>query len=214
MTSSHGADWTVSNLVGTFRAMGLTPQLVDPEPGADLRMIAVHDPAAHVNFGAIYQAAERETVRELAFLCMLPCIGLTEERAREIGEKLAISVVFLEEGQLWIYAEPDQSRDFTEAGFRTQVGFYISDVRMAVQLLTSSSALAGRTMAAFKDLKLRRGVDAPMVRALSNDPDDRTHRANRAGRMLDAGKTCRRCGGTGRRFLSKCGICDGKGRIT
>lgn len=206
--ASAAQGWEPGSLINVLRTMGLSPQATEPEPGDDVRIIAAHDAASRLNFGVIYLVGPGGAMNDLSLICAIPDAGGSEEKAAAIDARLAIASAFFEDGLVWIFAELNTARPFTEAFFRAQVTFYLGDMRMALQLLEGADAPSMRAMRAFLGIRQRRGLASPMVRALSNAPG--MERAQRQPPVISAAP-CPRCRGTGRLFLRPCGDCAGSG---
>lgn len=208
--SRAASGWNADNLVQVLKGLGLFPQRTTPEPGDDVRIIVAHDPATALNFGVLYLAGPEETMNELSLICVIPAPSLDTEAAAAINARLQMASAFLEDNQLWVYAELNTSQPFAAKFFQAQVEFFLRDVALSVQLLMNSGGLSLKAARAFLSIKDKRGADAPMVRALSNDVAI-SRREERTAVHTAAAEFCLRCGGTGRLLLRACGDCGGSG---
>lgn len=205
-----GEGWTASNVTSVMARMGLEPELLDPMPGNDLRMIAAADPVTGMRFGAVFMAAEKGRVSNLGFVSVLPAPRLSPEGAEAINAQLPMALAFLEEGDLWIYAELDTTGRFAEDFFKVQTNFYLTDMRTALQLLAGSGEMNFMAMNAFRALRNQGAQGEEVFMRLSNrDPE--AERPSRRPVQSFAAEACPKCKGSGRKMFRDCSACGGSG---
>lgn len=217
-----GTGWTVSNIFSSLRELGLAPTAVEPEGPDTLRLIALYDPASTLKFGCLYEAGRGDAISMIGMLCILPAPHLSREDVMGIDQRLAMATAFLEDGQLWIYAELNISPTFTRALFETQVDFYVNDMRTALQMLMSGEAMTFKAADAMKQIARQRGMASPMVRALMNKGEDRPSRSRAQSpvAVMAAAQApkrpathCPKCKGSGRGLFRSCAECGGMGLV-
>lgn len=228
--ATTGSGWSVGNVIGTLKGMGLSPQKVDSDKDESLRLIALRDPASALNFGCIYDTAPSGGIDQLGMICILPAPGLKADRAVEIDAQLPMATAFLEGGDLWVYADFNTARAFTGAFFEAQTNFYLNDMRTAWQLVARGPAMSLKAAEKLVGLSRRRGREAAMLKALANGddrpsrmatppatassgPDTRHARSSSLGEPAHRSMPCPKCRGSGKGVFRPCRPCKGTGLV-
>lgn len=206
-SNAGGYSWPFDSILRGLHRRCKNVKEVAADPGRNVRGIAATDTLTDLNFVAVLTHAPGapNNIVELLYGAAFVDMNLTDADAGRINNVTYVSTAYVDDGNLFLMASARIERAFDAEFFDEQLSLYLQDLRSAALSIARGQIGAHHGPAMFAQTML-----SGATTGLGNRPRTRAQAAEFVRRMSEV-RTCRACGGSGRRWLAPCSACGGGG---